>query len=328
MKKIVVTGGAGFIGSAFVRTIANDYEITVIDKLSYAGDIKRLSAVSQKIRFHKIDICDKKATSDILKDEKPEFVVHFAAESHVDRSILDADPFIDTNVKGTQILLDIVRQYDVESFINIVTDEVYGGLGESGQFFEETSLDPSSPYSASKASADMLGRAYFRTFNLPVITVRPSNNYGMWQYPEKFIPVIIFKAFRNEKIPVYGAGKNIREWLFVTDCANAIARIVEKGKAGEVYNVGSGEERTNIDLVKSILSLMNKPENLIEFVKDRAGHDFRYSLNSEKIRDDLGWKVNINFDKGIEKTIKWYLDNLGWVKEKKNILEKYWEKVY
>ena len=328
MKRIVVTGGAGFIGSAFVRTIANDYEISVIDNLSYAGDIKRLSTVSQKIRFYKIDICDKKAISEVFKKEKPKFVVHFAAESHVDRSILNAGPFIDTNVKGTQMLLDIARQYDVERFINISTDEVYGDLDERGQFSEETCLNPHSPYSASKASADMLGRAYFRTFNLPVITVRPSNNYGMWQYPEKFIPVIIFKALQNKKIPVYGTGKNIREWLFVTDCAEAIARIVEKGKAGESYNLGSSEERSNIDVAKNILSLMNKPESLIEFVKDRAGHDFRYSLNSEKIKDELGWKASTNFDKGIEKTIKWYLDNFDWVKEKKNELEKYWEQVY
>ena len=223
----------------------------------------------------------------IFKVEKPDVVVHWAAESHVDRSILDALPFIETNIKGTQVLLDVAKETGVDLFVNIATDEVYGELGEEGQFYEDTPLNPNSPYSVSKASADMLGRAYYRTYRLPVITVRPSNNYGYWQYPEKLIPVVILKALNDEPIPVYGAGENIREWLFVSDCAEAVFEIIEKGKPGEIYNVGSGEERRNIDVVRSILQLLNKPEDLITFVKDRPGHDFRYSLNTEKIERDL-----------------------------------------
>jgi dTDP-glucose 4,6-dehydratase len=328
-QKLLITGGAGFIGSEFVRqAVKKGYEVVVVDKLTYAGDLERLKEVENEITFYKSDITNKEFIEHIFKTEKPDIVVHWAAESHVDRSILDASPFIDTNVKGTQVLLDTAKDIGVEKFINIATDEVYGELGEEGQFFEDTPLEPNSPYSASKASADMLGRAYYRTHNLPVVTVRPSNNYGYWQYPEKLIPVVILKALNNEPIPVYGTGENIREWLFVSDCADAVFEIMDKGKIGEAYNVGSGEEKRNIDVVKSILKILNKPEDLIEFVKDRPGHDFRYSLNVNKIKNELGWEAKVKFEEGIEKTVNWYLENMDWVERKLKYLKEYWEKVY
>ncbi len=329
MKNLLVTGGAGFIGSEFVRQAAKiGYKIAVIDNLSYAGDIERIKEVKNNIAFYKVDITEKESVENIFKVEKPDIVVHWAAESHVDRSIMDAAPFLDTNIKGTHVLLDISKDYEVSKLINISTDEVYGELDEEGQFYETTALNPNSPYSVSKASADMLGRAYFRTYGLPVITVRPSNNYGHWQYPEKLIPVVILKALNNEKIPVYGTGQNIREWLYVSDCASAVLNIIEKGAAGDVYNIGSEEERRNIDVVKTILKILDKPEELIEFTKDRLGHDYRYSLNSDKIKDQIGWEASVRFDDGIAKTVKWYLDNMQWVKGKLNYIKKYWDLVY
>jgi len=327
--KLLITGGAGFIGSEFVRqAVEKGLNPVVVDKLTYAGDLERLKSVENKIKFYKADITNREFIEYIFKFEKPDVVVHWAAESHVDRSILDASPFIDTNVKGTQVLLDVSKEIGVKKFINIATDEVYGELGEEGQFYEDTPLIPNSPYSVSKASADMLGRAYYKTYGLPVITVRPSNNYGWWQYPEKLIPVVILKAINDEPIPVYGTGKNIREWLFVSDCAEAVFKIMEKGKEGDIYNVGSGQERRNIEVVKAILSILNKPESLIEFVKDRPGHDYRYSLNTQKIERELGWKAKVTFEEGIEKTVRWYLDNMDWVERKLKYLKEYWEKVY
>lgn len=329
MKKLFVTGGAGFIGSEFVRQgVRRGYAIFLIDKLTYAGDMERIKEVEKEVAFYRIDITDKKSVERIFKTCKPDAVVHWAAESHVDRSILDASPFLETNIKGTQVLLEASKQKGVERFINISTDEVYGELEEKGQFYETTPLNPNSPYSVSKASADMLGRAYHRTYGVPVITVRPSNNYGPWQYPEKLIPVVILKAVNNEKIPVYGAGQNIREWLFVTDCVDAIFRILEKGRAGEIYNIGSGEEKRNIEVVKTILKLLGKKEDLIKFVKDRLGHDYRYSLNSGKIRKELGWKTKMPFAEGIEETVKWYIENMKWVRSKLQYLTKYWDRAY
>lgn len=323
MKKLLVTGGAGFIGSEFVRQgVRKGYEIFLVDKLTYAGDMERIKEVEKGITFYKIDITDKKSIEHVFKTHKPDAVVHWAAESHVDRSILDASPFLETNIKGTQVLLEASKQQGVEKFINISTDEVYGELEEEGQFYETTPLNPNSPYSVSKASADMLGRAYHRTYGVPVITARPSNNYGPWQYPEKLIPVVILKAVNNEKIPVYGAGQNIREWLFVSDCVDAIFRILEKGTVGEIYNVGSGEEKRNIEVVKAILRLLEKPEDLIEFTKDRLGHDYRYSLNSGKIKKELGWQINIPFAEGMGKTVKWYVENMKWVNSKLDYLTK------
>jgi dTDP-glucose 4,6-dehydratase len=317
MKKLLVTGGAGFIGSEFVRQgVQRRYTVTVIDKLSYAGDLKRIREVEGKITFRAADITDRKSVQEIMKAEKPDTVVHWAAESHVDRSIANASPFLETNITGTQVLLETAKDYGVKQFINISTDEVYGDLGKDGKFYETTPLNPSSPYSVSKASADMLGRAYQRTYGLPVITIRPSNNYGPWQYPEKLIPVIVMKAMNNEKIPVYAKGENVREWLFVSDCADAVFQIMEKGEAGEIYNVGSGEEKRNIDVVRTVLALLNKPEDLIEFTKDRLGHDFRYSLNSDKIKGQLGWRCRVTFSEGIEKTVRWYVENMDWVRSK------------
>jgi dTDP-glucose 4,6-dehydratase len=317
MKRLLVTGGAGFIGSEFVRQgVKRGLEIAVIDKLSYAGDFERLKGADGKIAFYQVDIAEREALERIFSVERPDAVIHWAAESHVDRSIADAAPFLDTNIIGTQVMLDVSKKFEIKKFINISTDEVYGDLKEEGQFCETTPLNPSSPYSVSKASADMLGRAYYRTYGLPVITVRPSNNYGPWQYPEKLIPVVILKALNDEKVPVYAKGENVREWLFVSDCADGIFEILGEGVINEIYNVGSGEEKKNIDVVKTILRILGKPEDLIEFVKDRPGHDFRYSLNSNKIAKELGWKAKTLFSEGIEKTVKWYVDNMEWVRSK------------
>ena len=317
MEKLLITGGAGFIGSEFVRqAVKQGVEIAIIDKLSYAGDLERLKEVEHNFVFHKVDVTNQEAVQQVFKSEKPDTIVHWAAESHVDRSIADPSPFLDTNIKGTLVLLEAARSYGIRRFINISTDEVYGDLKEEGEFHEITPLNPSSPYSVSKASADMLGRAYHRTYEVPVITVRPSNNYGPWQYPEKLIPVVIWKALHNERIPVYARGENIREWLFVADCADAVFEVVNNGVPGEIYNVGSGEERRNIDVVKTILQILGKSEDQIEFVQDRLGHDFRYSLNSHKIREEIGWKAKVLFDEGIEKTVAWYVDNIDWVKRK------------
>lgn len=321
MKRLLITGGAGFIGSEFTRqAVKRGYAVSVIDKLTYAGDFKRLAGIEKDISFYKTDISNKEFIEHVFKTERPDAVIHWAAESHVDRSIMDAAPFLDTNISGTQALLELSLKHGIEKFINISTDEVYGELQETGQFYETTPLNPNSPYSVSKASADMLGRAYYRTFGLPVVTVRPSNNYGPWQYPEKLIPVIILKVLNNEKIPVYGAGQNVREWLFVSDCADAVFKILEQGQTGEVYNVGGGEEKKNLDVVKNALKILGKSEDLIEFVKDRPGHDFRYSLNSSKISEKLGWKKKTSFEEGIKDTVRWYIDNIEWANSKfKNI---------
>ncbi|PMP77987.1 MAG: dTDP-glucose 4,6-dehydratase, partial [Sulfurihydrogenibium sp.] len=327
--KILVTGGAGFIGSEFVRqAVKQNHNVCVVDALTYAGDTERLKEVEPYITFYHADIRDYEELDSIFAKEKPEAVVHFAAESHVDRSILEPRAFLQTNIEGTFNLLELSKKYGVEKFINISTDEVYGELGEEGKFTEETPLKPNSPYSVSKASQDMLGRAYYRTYGLPVITVRPSNNYGPWQYPEKLIPVVIVKALKNQPIPVYGTGKNVREWLYVSDCAEAVLTILEKGKIGEVYNVSSSEERRNIEVVKAILDILGKPHSLIEFVKDRPGHDYRYSTDSQKIYRELGWKAKTKFEEGLEKTVKWYLDHQDWLEKKVKDLEEFWQKVY
>ncbi|MBL7197089.1 MAG: dTDP-glucose 4,6-dehydratase [Candidatus Omnitrophica bacterium] len=307
--KILITGGAGFIGSEFVRqAVRKGYKPVVIDKLTYAGDLRRLEEVKGKYKFYKADICNKKKIGGIFSKEKPEVVTNFAASTHVDRSIQDASPFIETNIKGTQILLDAAKKYKIKKYIQISSDEVYGEI-KKGSFTEDSPLSPNSPYAASKAAADMLVKAYQRTYNLPVIIVRPCNNYGPWQYPEKLIPVVILKALKNKKIPVYAKGDNIREWLYVSDTCQAIFAILEKARAGQIYNVGSGEERKNLEVVKEILKILNKPQSLIEFVKDRPGHDFRYSLNSAKIKKELNWKAKMKFEEGLRKTVKWYLSN-------------------
>lgn len=306
LHKIIVTGGAGFIGSEFVRQMAAlECQLVVIDKLTYAGDLDRLADVKGSFKFYKTDICDRLRVESIFKKEKSKYVVHFAAESHVDRSIADAGPFIDTNIKGTQVLLDACRVNKVQKFIHMSTDEVYGEI-RKGQFFENSPIAPNSPYAASKAAADLLVQSYIRTYQFPACIVRPSNNYGPWQYPEKFIPVVTLAALHNKKIPVYGRGLNMREWLYVGDCAQAVRIILEKGKQGEIYNIGSGQEMRNIDLAKAILKILGKPESLIEYVKDRAGHDFRYSLNISKIKKELGWMPQAKLEEGIRQTVGWY----------------------
>lgn len=310
--KILVTGGAGFIGSEFVRqSIMAGDDVTVIDKLTYCGDLARLDTVKGEFAFRKADISDANAVRAALAEARPSVVVNFAAETHVDRSIDDASPFIDTNVKGTQVLLDACLKSPVKRFVHISTDEVYGEI-KRGSFTEKSPFSPNSPYSASKAAADMLVKSYYRTYGFPCVTVRPSNNYGPWQYPEKLIPVMIGKALRGEKLPVYAKGLNRREWLFVSDCCSAIRAVMLKGTDGEAYNIGSGIERRNIDVVTEILHILDKPASLIKFVKDRPGHDFRYSLDCAKVRK-LGWKTEVGFAEGLRVTIAWYMKNRQWL---------------
>ncbi len=325
--KILVTGGAGFIGSAFVRSaVKKGYRIVVVDKLTYAGDLRRLGDARGAYRFYKADIRDKKRLTGIFNKERPDRIVHFAAETHVDRSIRNSGPFIETNLTGTQVLLDIARKKGVSKFVHISTDEVYGEIRE-GRFNEESPLLPNSPYAASKAAADLLIRSYIKTYAFPAIIVRPCNNYGPWQYPEKFIPVIIYKAWRGEKVPVYARGLNVREWLYVRDCVEAISLILEKAVAGGVYNVGSGHEERNIDLAGKVLKIFNRKPSLIELVKDRPGHDYRYSLDSSKIRN-LGWKPNIGFSRGLRETAQWCRHNINWLEDKAAYLTDYWKKIY
>lgn len=326
--KILVTGGAGFIGSAFVRlAVERGFEVSVLDRLTYAGDLRRLEEVKDRIRLYIANICSKERVEEIFNRERPDVVVHFAAETHVDRSILSPKVFLRTNIEGTHTLLEASRKHKLSLFINISTDEVYGEIVE-GEFTEESPLLPNSPYSVSKACQDMLGRAYYRTYRVPVITVRPSNNYGPWQFPEKLIPVTIIRAVEDKPVPVYGDGMNRREWLYVDDCAQAIIEILERGKVGEIYNVGSGFEMSNIEVVRAILNLLGKPQSLIEFIRDRPGHDLRYCLSTEKIRREIGWKASTGFEEGLERTVKWYLEKIDWVKEKISKLKRYWRRVY
>ena len=327
VHKLLVTCGAGFIGSEFVRQgLKKGFKIVVVDKLTYAGDLQRLKDVRARFKFYKADICHANKIKSILNKEKPDAIVHFAAETHVDRSILNAKTFIETNVKGTQILLDLARMLNSVRFIHISTDEVYGDI-KKGKFTESSPLRPNSPYAASKASADCLIRSYIRTFNFPAIIIRPSNNYGPWQYPEKFIPVAIYKAIIKSKIPVYGRGLNKREWLHVSDCVEAVFLILEKGKIGSIYNVGSNYETKNIDLAKKILKALGKKPSLIQFVKDRPGHDFRYALNFARI-SRLGWQPTVDIEKGILETVLWYSRKINWLTEKVSFLSNYWEKIY
>lgn len=326
-EKILVTGGAGFIGSEFVRqAVRKGQKVVVLDKLTYAGDLERLKEVKGEYVFYKTDICQKAALESVVEKERPGIIVHFAAETHVDRSIQDAAPFIRTNVTGTQNLIDCSRKYKVKKFFHISTDEVYGE-SQKGRFPESAALRPKNPYSATKAAAELLARAAIKTYGFPAIIIRPANNYGPWQYPEKLIPVIILKALKNKKVPVYGKGEQIREWLHVRDCAEGIHLILRKGEIGEVYNIGTYFERENLTTVKTILNLLGKPESLIQFVRDRPGHDFRYSVDCSKLRR-LGWRPHVTFPQGIRQTIGWYTDHLKWMEAKLKILEGYWRKVY
>jgi dTDP-glucose 4,6-dehydratase len=311
--RVLVTGGAGFIGSNFVRHLIKkhpDWEIIVLDALTYAGRKENLQDVWDKITFVHGDIRKKEDVEKVAKDV--DAIVNFAAETHVDRSIVEAGSFVLTDVYGTYNLLEACRKFDVKKFVHISTDEVYGHILE-GSFKEEDKLNPRNPYAASKAGADLLCKAYFETYGLPVVITRSTNNYGPYQHPEKFIAKTIIYALLNKKIPIYGSGNQVRDWLFVEDNCEAIELVLEKGKNGEIYNIGGKQEFKNIEVVKMILKLMNKPESLIEFVKDRPGHDLRYSLDISKI-EKLGWKPKTRFEDGIKKTIEWYLKNEWWWK--------------
>jgi dTDP-glucose 4,6-dehydratase len=309
--RILVTGGAGFIGSNFVYFMLRRHprdQIVVLDKLTYAGNINNLKTAMKKIEFVKGDICDRKLVEKITKGT--DAVVNFAAESHVDRSIEEPEPFLTTNVLGTQILLEAARRFDIEKFVQISTDEVYGSAPK-GSFKEGDLLKPSSPYAASKAAADMVAHSYFITYDLPVLITRSTNNFGPYQYPEKLIPKSIINAISDKPLPIYGDGKNVRDWLYVTDNCEAIDLVLYKGKRGEVYNVGAGNEEMNIKIANLILEELGKPKSLIKFVEDRLGHDFRYSLNCIKI-GKLGWLAKTSFEQGIRKTISWYEENEWW----------------
>ena len=308
--KVLVTGGAGFIGSTFVHLLVEKYpedEVVVLDKLSYGGRMENLQDIKDRIVFIQGDICHGK---DIEKAENCEVIFNFAAETHVDRSITEPGAFIHTNFSGTYNLIEYSRQNNVKKYIQISTDEVYGSIPE-GSFQETDILDPSSPYSASKGGADLLVRAYYKTYGLPVILSRTSNNFGPYQYPEKLIPVLIINALHDRPLPIYGKGQNVREWIYVKDNCEAIALIYEKGEIGEIYNIGTEARRTNLEIANLVLEELGKPESLITFVPDRLGHDFRYSLNWEKIKR-LGWKPQHELTDALKKTIQWYVKNEWW----------------
>jgi dTDP-glucose 4,6-dehydratase len=339
MKNYLVTGGAGFIGSNYIHYMFEKYgnEISIInlDLLTYAGNLENLKEVKNlNYKFIKGDICDKNLVEKVFKDNKIDYVIHFAAESHVDRSIENPEVFVQTNVIGTLVLLNIAKQNWQNSdntytngskFVHVSTDEVYGSLGETGYFTENTPIDPRSPYSASKASSDLLVKAYYETYGMPINITRCSNNYGAFQFPEKLIPLMIKNALNGENLPVYGNGKNIRDWLYVKDHVNAIDMVTSKGKLGEVYNIGGYNEKRAIDIVNIIIQTLNEllPDNdirknkitteLIEYVEDRKGHDKRYAIDSKKITDELEWKPEVMFEEGIKMTIKWYLENTEWI---------------
>ena len=313
MENILIAGGAGFIGCNFVRYMLEKYpndEIIVLDKLTYAGRLENLQDVMDKIKFIRGDICDKKVVENTIKDCN--IVFNFAAETHVDRSIIEAGTFVKTDVLGTYTLLETARKYDVEKYIQISTDEVYGSI-EKGSFKEDDLLDASSPYSASKAGADLLVKSYHKTYALPIMITRSSNNFGLYQYPEKLIPLFITNAIRNRPLPLYGDGLNVRDWLYVLDNCEAIDLVYQKGKIGEIYNIASGTEKTNLEITNLILKELTKPKSLIEFVKDRPGHDRRYSLDFTKIKK-LGWEPKHDFETAMKITIRWYIEHEWWWK--------------
>lgn len=315
--RLLVTGGAGFIGSNFIRYIIKkypQYKIINLDKLTYAGNLDNLKDIenNSNYTFVKGDICDIRLVDELTKDV--EAIVNFAAESHVDRSIIDASDFIRTNIDGTYNLLEATKRHKISRLIHCSTDEIYGSIDE-GSFKETSPLSPSSPYAASKAAADMAVHSYRATFNLPTIVARSSNNFGHYQYPEKIIPLFITNALENKPLPLYGDGMNVRDWLYVIDNCEAIDLILHKGKEGEIYNIGGGNELKNIDLTRMVLKILGKPESLIQPVKDRPGHDRRYSLDCSKIKKDLDWTPGFDFERALEETVKWYVDNQWWWKK-------------
>ncbi|MFA1737504.1 dTDP-glucose 4,6-dehydratase [Lysinibacillus fusiformis] len=314
--KILVTGGAGFIGSNFVNYMVDkypEYLIVNVDALTYAGNLENLKQSESKpnYQFVKADIIDAE-TMDHVIGNGVDAIINFAAESHVDRSITNPGIFVQTNIQGTQVLLDAAKKYNVKKYLQVSTDEVYGSLGEDGYFTEQTPLAPNSPYSASKAGADLLVLAYHETFGLPVNITRCSNNYGPFHFPEKLIPLMIINALKDKKLPVYGDGKNVRDWLHVTDHCSAIDLVLHKGINGEVYNVGGHNEKTNLEVVKELLKQLDKPESLIQYVEDRLGHDRRYAIDPTKLQKELGWEPKYTFETGLKETVRWYLDNKDW----------------
>ncbi len=315
--KILVTGGAGFIGSAFVRmTVAGtDWRVVNFDKLTYAGNLENLAEVKAhpRYRFVRADICDGAAVSTVLEEEEPDAIVHFAAESHVDRSILSPDPVIETNLRGTFTLLEAARARGIGRFLHVSTDEVYGSLDAPLEAAEDFPLNPSSPYSASKAGSDLLARSYFVTYKLPVVITRASNNYGPYQFPEKLIPLMIANALEDRPLPVYGDGMQVRDWLYVDDHCRGIMAALRQGRDGEIYNIGGNRSLPNLEVVRKLLALAGKPESLIQYVTDRPGHDRRYALSSGRLMRETGWRPEMDFETGLRATIEWYRANAEWV---------------
>jgi dTDP-glucose 4,6-dehydratase len=334
MENILVTGGAGFIGSNFIHYLLEkypSYRIINVDALTYAGNLGNLAGAQKNPNyvFLKQDIAERAGMKKIFNENKIDYIVNFAAESHVDRSIETPEIFINTNITGTQVLLDQAKEHGIKKFVQVSTDEVYGSLGPEGLFTETTPLAPNSPYSASKAGADFMVRAYYETFHLSVNITRCSNNYGLYQFPEKLIPLIITNALENKDLPVYGDGLNVRDWIHVKDHCRAVADVLFKGASGEVYNIGGNSEKTNIEIVKTILKLLNKPESLIKYVKDRPGHDRRYAIDASKIERELGWRPEYSFENGIRETVDWYVSNTDWWQTiKSGVYRDYYQRMY
>ena len=333
--KVLVTGGAGFIGSNFIRyALRNhpDWYVTNLDKLTYAGNLENLRDIERSPRysFIKGDIADRELVDALFRENRFDLVVNFAAESHVDRSILDPAPFVDTNIKGTQVLLEAARQHGISRFVQVSTDEVYGSLGPADPpFTEKSPLRPNSPYAASKAAADMMVRAYYKTYGVPSIVTRCSNNYGPYQFPEKLIPLMITNALEDKPLPVYGDGQNVRDWIHVEDHCRAIDLVIQGGQAGEVYNIGARCEMKNLDVVRAVLEVLGKPESLITFVPDRPGHDRRYAIDATKISRELGWKPRYRLLDVLPELVRWYQDNEAWWRRiKAGEYKNYYEKVY
>jgi dTDP-glucose 4,6-dehydratase len=315
--KILITGGAGFIGSAFVRLVMakTGWRVVNLDKLTYAGNPENLASIAgdSRYRFVHGDICDASLVESLIVDESPDAIVHFAAESHVDRSILSPEPVIRTNLHGTFTMLEAARRHKLRRFIHVSTDEVYGSLASPVEATEEFPLNPSSPYSASKAGSDLLARSYFVTFGLPVVITRASNNYGPYQFPEKLVPLMIANAFEDRELPIYGDGMQVRDWLYVDDHCRGILAVLEHGRDGEIYNIGGNRSLPNLEVVHKVLALTGKPESLIRYVADRLGHDVRYALSSEKLMRETPWRPVTDFETGLARTIEWYRENASWV---------------
>jgi len=316
--RLLVTGGCGFIGSEFIRQqLATNPQVTIVnlDKLTYAGNLENLAAVAMDSRyvFERGDIADREFVQSLLARHPVDAIVNFAAESHVDRSLLDSGPFVQTNIVGTQVLLDASRRVGVARFVQVSTDEVYGSLGTTGKFTEETPLAPNSPYSASKAAADLLVRACHHSYGLPVIVTRCSNNYGPYQFPEKLLPLFITNLLADQPVPVYGTGQNVRDWIHVSDHCRGIAAALERGRPGETYNFGGMTEKTNLEVTRLLLDLLGKTESLIRYVSDRPGHDLRYAIDCSKAQNELGWRPEVSFEEGLRATIDWYRSNADWI---------------